>query len=267
VEFHNNGGHSSSILGKYDYRGWWYYFPIAFALKTPIPFLLLAIAGIAWGIWRTLQRDYSFLIALIPLAIYSSLAMSSSINIGIRHLLPAFPFLFMLGGALLSDIQDRLPRTGLLLALAVIGIMGFETLMTFPYYISYMNQFKGQSPNWQYLSDSNVEWGDAVPELVTYLKARDVKRVSGALLGGNLTLPFYGIEFIEPYGPPPLPDTPYVVLGGSFLNGSTVEYGDKGSGRGTEAERVNFFAAYRHRRPIAVFGNSIYLFENPDTKR
>ena len=112
------------------------------------------------------------------------------------------------------------------------------------------------------LSDSNVEWGDAVPELVAYLKARGISRVSGAMLGGNMTLPFYGIEFMDIYSDPLAPGTSYVALGASFLNGSTVEYGDAASGRGTEQERVNFFDAYRRRIPIAVFGNSIYLFEN-----
>jgi len=145
--------------------------------------------------------------------------------------------------------------------------MAIEALATFPYYISYVNQFKGQNPGWRYLSDSNVEWGDAVPELVDYLRARDITQISGALLGGNLTLHLYGIEFKSPFGPPPLPETDYVAIGASFLNGSTVEYGDAGSGRGTEEQRVNFFDAYRHRKPLAVFGNSIYLFKNSSAKR
>ena len=200
-----------------------------------------------------------FLRPWIPLAVYSALAMSSGINIGIRHFLPAFPFLFMLSGVVLARIFQA-GKAGRIVAGSVVGVLALETVLIFPHYISYVNQFKGRSPGWRYLSDSNVEWGDAVPELVEYLKARNTNRVAGALLGGNMTLHFYDVEFTYLYGSSE--KTRYVALGASFLNGSTVEYGDAASGRGTESERVNFFNAYRNRKPVAVFGNSIYLFDN-----
>jgi len=267
VAMHNSGGHSSSILGMYDYRGWWYYFPVAFALKTSIPFLLLSLASILWSLWRIARGDRAFILAVIPLGIYSALAVTSGINIGIRHFLPAYPFLIMLNGALLASIYRRARKAGLILAAGVIGIMAIEAFVTFPYYISYMNQFKGENPGWRYLSDSNVEWGDAVPELVHYLRARDIRQISGALLGGNLTLHLYGIEFMDLFGRPPRPETRYVAIGASFLNGSTVEYGDASNGRETEQKRIDFFDAYRSRKPVAIFGNSIYLFENTGAKR
>ena len=260
VTMHNSGGHSSSLLGQYDHRGWWYYFPVAFALKAPVVFVVFAVAGIIWSLWRITHKEYVFLLPWIPLALYALLAMSSGINIGVRHFLPAFPFLIMLTGVLLARIYERAGKSGRLMAGGVIGILALEAFLVFPYYISYVNQFKGQNPGWRYLSDSNVEWGDAVPELVEYLKTRNANRVSGALLGGNMTLHFYGIEFMYMYGP--APKTRYVALGASFLNGSTVEYGDATSGRGTESERVNFFRSYRDRTPVTVLGNSIYIFDN-----
>jgi 4-amino-4-deoxy-L-arabinose transferase-like glycosyltransferase len=265
VSMHNSGGDSSSILGKYDHRGWWYYFPVAFALKTPLPFLLLSVAALLWAIWSISRKDYVWLRALLPLAIYTGLVMTSSINIGVRHFLPAFPFLIMLSGAFLARVYEHAPKAGLVVGISAIALMGIETSRTFPYYLSYMNQLKGNDPGWRYLSDSNVEWGDAVPELVDFLKKKGVNRVSGALLGGRLTLHFYGIEFIDLFAPPPRPETEYVALGGSFLNGSTVAYGDSTNGRGTEQERINFFDAYRKLQPVAVFGNSIYLYETPKT--
>src|SRR4029078_7131805 len=41
VMLHNRDGHPTSLLGQYNDAGWWYYFPVPFALKTTIPFLLL----------------------------------------------------------------------------------------------------------------------------------------------------------------------------------------------------------------------------------
>jgi 4-amino-4-deoxy-L-arabinose transferase-like glycosyltransferase len=261
VSMHNSGGDSSSILGKYDYRGWWYYFPVAFALKTPLPFLVLSIAALSWAMWNVKQKHYPWLCALLPLGIYTAFVMTSSINIGVRHFLPAFPFLIMLAGAFMARVYELAPKTGLAIGIAVIGLMSLEAAQTFPYYLSYMNQLKGSQPGWRYLSDSNIEWGDAVPELVEFLKKRGVNRVSGALLGGRLTLHFYGIEFVDLFAPPPRPETEYIALGGSFLNGSTVAYGDSTNGRGTEQERLNFFEAYRKLKPVAVLGNSIYVYE------
>jgi len=266
VSMHNSGGDSSSILGQYDYRGWWYYFPVAFALKTPLPFLVLSIVGLIWALWRLKQGDYSLLRPLIPLTIYTALVMTSSINIGVRHFLPVFPFLIMLTGVLLAELCRLKPRFGIPAAIAVFALMTIDAIRTSPYYLSYMNPLKGGMPGWRLLSDSNVEWGDAVPELVQFLKERGISRVSGALLGGRLTLRFYGIEFVDLFAPPPRPETEYVALGASFLNGSTVAYGDSTNGRGTEQERINFFDAYRKLKPIAIFGNSIYLYETAATK-
>jgi hypothetical protein len=56
------------------------------------------------------------------------------------------------------------------------------------------------------------------------------------------------------------PETKYTAIGASFLNGSTVPPGPPGSGRETEAQRVNYFDEYRHRTPEAIIGNSIYVF-------
>jgi 4-amino-4-deoxy-L-arabinose transferase-like glycosyltransferase len=263
VSMHNSGGDSASILGKYDYRGWWYYFPVAFALKTPLPFLFLSVAGLLWAVWSITRKDLIPLRALLPLAIYTGLVMTSSINIGVRHFLPAFPFLLMLAGAFLARLYEHAPKAGLVVGISAIALMGVETSRTFPYYLSYFNQLKGSNPGWRLLSDSNVEWGDAVPELAEFLKDKGVSRISGALVGGRLTLPFYGIEFIDVFARVPDPPTEYVALGGSFLNGSTVAYGDSGSGRGTEQERIHFFDAYRRLQPVAVFGNSIYVYHAP----
>jgi hypothetical protein len=123
-----------------------------------------------------------------------------------------------------------------------------------------MNQLARAHPRWQYLSDSNVEWGDDVNALAAYLRARGETRVRAALSGGWGTLRFFGIEYVDMIVLPDakLPETRYVALGAGFLNGSTIPGGV--AGRMTVEERTNFFARYRTRRPVAVFGNSIYLY-------
>jgi hypothetical protein len=262
VLVHGHYGHATSLMGQYNDLGWWYYFPVAFALKTTIPFLLIAAASLGWALWRLLvKRDRRFLILIVPFGLYAAIAFTSNINIGIRHFLPVYPFLFILGGAFMAQLLQGRKKLGVVLLVVLFGWMGFEAVRTFPNYTPYMNQLASRHPRWYYLSDSNVEWGDDVGELAAYLKARGETKVSAALSGGWSTLAQYGVDYLDMVSMPKdaTPETRYVAIGASFLNGSVVPGDEKVVGR-RSFERMDLFARYRNRQPEAVFGNSIYLY-------
>lgn len=258
---HNHAGHAAFLLGQYSDTGWWYYFPVAFALKTTVAFLGLALAALLWALWRLfVKHDAKLLFLLGPIAVYVAVSLTSGINIGIRHFLPVYPLLFILA-ALLLDRLLRVPKwrylTGILVALLIAAI-GLETVRAYPDYVSYLNQLRGDQPSWRLLSDSNVEWGDDVKAVAAYLHAHGETRLSGAVSAGWLTFRFFGVEYFD-ICPPRQKDpirTNYVAIGASFLNGSCVP----GSAELPEKERENMFAAYRDQKPEAVFGNSIYLY-------
>ena len=267
VVIHNQYGHSTSLLGAHSDLGWWYYFPVAFALKTTIPFLILSIAALVWSLYRfVVARERVFAFVLVPFGIYLAISLTSHINIGIRHFLPAFPFLFIASGALL----DRLLRVGrarklvFLFISLTFGWMAYEAVRSFPDYIPYTNQLTGGQPGWRYLSDSNVEWGDDIAGLANYLKARGETRVTAALSAGWSTLRQYDVEYVDLLSKPAgsTPDTRYAAIGASFLNGSTIPGGVEG--RMTTEERTNFLARYRDRKPEAIFGGSIYLYREKE---
>jgi 4-amino-4-deoxy-L-arabinose transferase-like glycosyltransferase len=266
VMLHNRDGHAASLLGQYGTQGWWYYFPVAFALKTSLPFLIIALASLAWTLWRLLwKRDGGILWLLIPMAIYAALSMSSHINIGIRHFLPVYPFLFIAAGALLDRLLSlRYPRhLAIALVALAFGWMSVEVLRAYPDYLPYMNQLASAHPHWWYLSDSNVEWGEDGRALAEYLRARGETEVAGAVSGGWGTLAQYGITYHEIFPKPgvPVPDTRYVAIGASFLNGSTIYVSADENGKSlTDEQRINYLAAYRTRQPEAILGNSIYVF-------
>jgi hypothetical protein len=261
VALHNHFGHATFLLGRYSDLGWWYYFPVAFALKTTVVFLGLAIASLLWALWRLLvRRDGQLLFLLAPIAAYLAISLTSSINIGIRHFLPVYPFLFILA-ALLLDRFLRVSKwrylTGMLVA-GLIAAMGLEAIRAYPDYVSYVNQLRGGRPGWKLLSDSNVEWGDDVKAAAAYLRARGETRLTGATSAGWLTFRFFGVDYFDicpPRDKDPL-QTNYVAIGASFLNGSTIP----GSAELPETERENIYDAYRGRKPEAVFGNSIFLY-------
>ncbi len=265
--WHNRVGHNAGFLGMYSATGWWYYFPVAFALKTTLPFLLLSLASLAWGAREWLRtRDARFAWLLAPFAAYTVFVLFSNIDIGVRYYLPAYTFLFVLAGALLERLlrSRRARRAGAFAAAALLCWVAVEAARAFPDHVSYMNQLASRAPHWWYLSDSNVEWGDDVRSLAAYLRARGETRVGGAFLGGFMTLQHYGVEYVdllndadEPAGSPA---PRYTAIGASYLNGSTVPAYQLDGRDVTESERVNTFDEYRRRKPEAVFGGSIYLF-------
>jgi hypothetical protein len=267
--WHNGIGHPAGFLGMYSRTGWWYYFPVAFALKTTIPFLLLSLAALVWaGAKAVRKRDGDYMWILAPFIIYTVYVLFSRIDIGVRYYLPAYPFLFILAGALLAALfkSRQALSAGMFVAIALLGWIGIEAVRAFPNHTSYLNQLAAGKPHWWYLSDSNVEWGDDIPQLAAYLRARGETRVRANFLGDFLVLHHYGIEPVKAdrdnYQEPE--KTRYAAIGASFLNGSTVPDMMIDGRRATEDERVNLFAKYRDKTPEAVFGGSIYLYREDD---
>ena len=102
VKAHNDSGHLSYLLGQVRLTGWWYFYLVALAVKTPIPLLIAGPVGLGWLAVRGWRRDSW---AMAPLAIVVAILVFASavsrINIGIRHILIVYPF-FALGGAYLT---------------------------------------------------------------------------------------------------------------------------------------------------------------------
>jgi hypothetical protein len=261
--WHNRDGHNAGFLGMYSRTGWWYYFPVAFALKTTLPFLLLSLASVAWGAYEFFRRrDRRFAFPLAAFALYTVFVMMSRIDIGVRYYLPAYAFLFILAGALVERMlrSKRAARAAALLAVALLAWVAVESARAYPDHMSYMNQLASRAPHWWYLSDSNVEWGDDVRPLAEYLRARGETGVRGMFLGGFLTLHHYGVEYFDSMAAPDAPATRYTAVGASFFNGSTVPDQTPDGRAVPERERVNYFDEYRRRTPEKIFGGSIYLF-------
>jgi 4-amino-4-deoxy-L-arabinose transferase-like glycosyltransferase len=263
---HSHEGHPAGLLGMYSILGWWYYFPVAFALKTTIAFLILSLCSLIWGSWRAIfQRERWLLLLLVPFAFYTALMFITPINIGVRYYLPGYLFLIILSGGWLDYLlrrhsSNRGFRFSAATAMILLVGMGVETWRAYPNYMPYLNPLASSKPHWWYLSDSNVEWGDDVGELALYLRSRGETRVRAVLLGGFATLGFYGVNYEDATSPTDPPSSRYIAIGASFLNGSTVPFYQVNGRQVTDDERVNTFAAYRDRVPETVIGNSIYVY-------
>jgi 4-amino-4-deoxy-L-arabinose transferase-like glycosyltransferase len=265
VYLHNHFGHPASLLGRYSDFGWWYYFPAAFALKTSLPFLLVSLGALAWGFWRAFaKRERRIIPLVVAILIYAGMSMSSNINIGVRHIAPIFPLLFLLSGTGLDQLLQRNRSRGVTVVIVILlSWMFVDAARAYPNYLSFTNSLTLGRPGWQVLSDSNVEWGQDIGALARYLHERGETELVGSLSGGWAAAELYEIRLLD-FAPPDLEasSTRYVAVGVGFLNGSTVPPGLKDA-QGqvlTEEQRRNYFAKYRSLEPEQVFGNSIYLY-------
>ena len=125
-------------MGEHS-SGRWYYFLVTLVVKTPLP--LLFILALALSLLPKLWRDnpVGMLFLIVPVLIYFGIASASRLNIGHRHLLPIYPFLFVLAAAVIPWFQtQRVLIKGFLAALAVWYVV--SSVSIFPHYLAYFNE-------------------------------------------------------------------------------------------------------------------------------
>ncbi len=261
-ERHEQQGHAAYLVGRHTTTGWWYYFPAVFALKTPVaPLLLLVLAAVCAVLAARRRRSrlhgekssppLRWMVLIVPPTLYLILSMMSSINLGIRHLLPIYPFLFVLLPAAVWRSR-LLGRRALIAAAALLcSIHVFEFARTYPYFLPYINSLAGHSARApQYLADSNVDWGQDLKRLKRYMDEHGLQHVCLAYFGradaahygiGERALPFSGdldglkhLDCVAAISATLLVDT----------------YLPPGS-----------YAWVRQLRPAATVGHSIYIYD------
>lgn len=180
---HIADGHSAFLMGETRQHGWWYYFPIAFALKTPLPvlmLLLLSCVSLTLRLSSSLPHMYTFIRRWGPLLffplLYGLSVLFSPINIGYRHLLPVLPSIFIIISVGITRIPLRNLRSGLfLLGLTWLGI---GTLRIAPHYLAYFNELAGGTDNgWRFLAGSNTDWGQGYKDLARFQREHELEEV------------------------------------------------------------------------------------------
>ena len=201
---HNQGGHISYLRGKISDQGSHLYFPIAFAVKTPSSTLLLAaiaLVTLAFHVRRVPWRTW--LLVLYP-ALYVASSVGSRLNLGLRHLLPAYPFLYLfIGWAVATQLAGRWRRASLALLAGAACLQVGELARAAPHYTAFFNSPSGGPANgYRHLLDSNLDWGQDVKKLKHWMDERGLKEVCLSYFG-SADLRYYGINEIPLMNVPP----------------------------------------------------------------
>jgi hypothetical protein len=259
---------TSFLFGQMRETGWWYYFPVAMLLKTPVATLLSIGGGAFFGVrfFRERRRPFDQWWTLasltVPPGIYLASSMASHMNIGIRHVLPIYGFAYIGCGVVASAAfrrwgQPVLFRGGLLAA----GLFA-ETALAAPNFIPFFNVVAGgPTKGIDYLSDSNLDWGQDLPLLAQWQQEHPKTRLYLSYFGMVDPLA-YGIKYRPlmgnfQFGPQPdgkpmrIPS--YFAVSANHLQGLSV---------GTQVDEA--YKNLRKLKPVEILGGSIYIYEIKD---
>lgn len=170
---HNRRGDPSYLLGQHSQLGWWYYYLVVLAVKTPIPLLVLALYEGAFVIGKKEpgrpRKGVSLAIAFSVGILLISL--TSHINLGVRHILPVYIGLTIVaaaGAERLLLLSQRSQLAGWLLSVLILW-MAATSIFTHPDYLAYFNGLAGDEPE-NILVDSDLDWGQDLKRLAQRLK-------------------------------------------------------------------------------------------------
>lgn len=252
---------NSFLFGNLYHHGQWFYFPAVFVIKSTLGFLLLllllpiAVALCSQSYWR------EFLFLSIPPAIYFLTAMASGFNIGVRHILPIYPFLIVLAAFVAGElIQKNKIWTAIACALILFHVV--SSLRVFPNYLTYANEmWGGPAKTYKLLTNSNVDWGQQLKDTKKYLDRNNIK---------DCWFDYFDWPFADPsyYGIPckPLP----AFLSQAFeiysppseakVNGTVLISADELSGEGWGPDELNPYAQFWKLKPADLIDNSVLVF-------
>lgn len=247
-------GQAAFFNGMHATYGWWYFYLAALLLKTPLPFLLLYGAALIASFRKFRDKLPIQLMLHLPVVVFIVLFSCSSYSVGVRYLLPMFPFMFVSIGSI-ARMQTKV----------VVLLVGFLTLWQVggtirvsPDYLAYFNEIGGGADGgYRYLVDSNLDWGQDLKGLKKFMLEKGVKRVSLSYFGAD-SPDRYGIEYDwlpSHYLRNPQPDRPYDVATDQLLAISATNL------QGVYLDNANEFAWLRKCMPSAKIGYSIFIYD------
>ena len=253
VHNHVDAGHTAYLLGRHSFHGWWYFFPVALGVKTPLAILLLAGFGV-FALFSEQRRTRSISMCL-PAALTAAILLvnlPTSLNIGVRYMLPLYPLLALTAG--IGTVRLWSHRR----AAAVILLVwtAISSAAAHPDYLAYFNELGGTHPE-RILVDSDLDWGQDMARLATELRRRRVPyfHMSCLYTGDDTRLGLPAWDSLEPYQPV----TGWVAVSQTMLKNYGWMVAQQ---RGRQDLAFGWLDSYQ---PAGRVGKSILLYYIPES--
>ena len=260
--FHIASSHSLTTAHIYGVGGSfihvdWRYFILLALVKTPLAVLILFPLG-ALGLAKLrIPKVQKLLVFLTPVMFLMVASFLNQIRIGLRHVLPVYPFLFLMAGGvpeLWRNIRMHgLKQAGWGAVLALVLFSSFRTLSVFPHYVSYFNEWVvGVEQGAKLTTDSNLLWGQDNRRFADQVRERGIGEISLSIFNDNQAeWKYYGVNWKS-------------ISEEEFKTPKPGFYGmDVGLYASLQARPDSWF---RGRRPDFRAGPTIYVFRVPESR-
>ncbi len=270
----STGGNTTYFLGEVSRTGWHKYFPIVYFIKEPLAWWILVIIALlaiitqvkslkfkVKSIENWIKNYFVEFAMLLWLMIYWYTSISSNLNIGVRHLVPTYPFAIILISGQLSKIlkKSKLWVSAVLLMLAWYF---YENIRVYPYYLTYFNQIAGgPGGGYRYVVDSNLDWGQDLLRLSKWVSENNISKIETDYFGWADPVYYLKDHYVW------LNSTKYtdaqdfkkrnqsngwLAVSATFLEGS--------EGTPEKPNPINYSNWLKSYQPVTVIGNSILIY-------
>lgn len=290
----NRGTHGNTTYfwGETGNAGSPWYFPIAYLLKEQLAFHILTLLGLILfirSLFRAHEKTLSSVLewmrdnfvltaSIIFIFIYWINSIVSPLNIGVRHIMPTFPFIYLLVSrelirwanrytftdpksikewlfSLIEIFIKRIPKY-LFLLIMLIWMLG-SILYAFPHYLPYYNTLAGGAENgYRFIVDSNYDWGQDLRRLANFVKENNIQNIKLNYFGGGSARYYLGDAYEDWWSAKGEPSE------GWFAVSATLRQGAWGTPtRGFEIKPEDRYSWLRDETPVARAGYSIFIYK------
>lgn len=269
------GGHTTYFLGETSNKGWKTYFPIVYIIKEPLTLHILTIIALLYLAWliqkpfwfkpfsrtkKWLQNHFPEFAMLAFIALYWASSLTSSLNIGVRHLLPTFPFIYLLvSGVIVKWMKP--PRLKLKYGLLILLILWqiFSVVKIYPHFLAYFNEIAGGPDNgYIYTVDSNLDWGQDLKRLNQWVNERGIDKIYVDYFGGSDPKYYLGDKYREwhgDYNSGDFPKNNYFAISATYLQKGRGE-----PGPGVDPSGFGFYRWLDQYQLVDKIGYSIFVY-------
>ncbi|MBU4223984.1 glycosyltransferase family 39 protein [Patescibacteria group bacterium] len=293
------GGNTGYFLGSVSSSGTPLYFPLLYLLKESLAFHILTLIALIFGIRNIINakekslraasewaRDNFVLVsAMIFIAVYFLQTITSNLNIGIRHVMPTLPFIYLLvarqtarwvksyeiiinGSENIFDIIKNLlknfyrayikPLKKCCLVAILLAWMFLSAVLSAPHYVSYFNALGGGTMDgYKIAVDSNYDWGQDLKRLKDFVEDNDIEKIKIDYFGGGNPAYYFGEKYESWWSSKGAPEP-----GNWFAISATFLQSSKGKpAKGFVIKPEDSYPWLNNKQPVARAGTSIFIYK------
>ncbi|MDO8555164.1 MAG: glycosyltransferase family 39 protein [bacterium] len=290
----SSGGNTASFMGEISSVGWTSYFPILYLLKEQLAFHIFTLIALILGIKNIfksrektlgkliewLRKNFVVVASFVFIAIYWFQAISSPLNIGLRHILPTFPFIYLLVAkqiavwtknksaeipssfwgwlkTLSGLFVKKAAKTAIVIALAL--WMVISVFANFPYFLSYFNALSGGTENgYKIATDSNYDWGQDLKRLKNFTVQNNINTIAVDYFGGGNPQYYFGGGFIpwQSSKGSPANTVEWLAVSATFLESAQAT-----PVKNFQKNPNDSYSFLKNKTPVARAGTSIFIYK------